>query len=567
MPNTTLDPTRPGPRGAGRPAAAAAAAAGDRWQGLKALTRARLLVASLALPIGVLFRPEAGEDAWWVLGWGLLAVGMLSVLFWLGIRLRRGLGLQTYVQLTSDLTLVTWLSARTGGRESQFVLFFALVVVSSGIVGRLGGGMFAAVAACGAILILPFLAAVLHTSGDSSLRATVPAPGMFIALLVLMGMLSGVLGHRVSNTRSELARTAQELARVRVDNDLILRHLTTGVLTVDGGGRVAFMNPAAEQVLGLSAAAVCGRPLGDALPERLAPLRQVMERTLEERAPRARVELLVTSAADAELPLGVSTNPLVHLGDVTGVVAVFQDLTEVREMERLARRNQTLAEVGALAAGIAHELRNGLKPISGSVEYLQRELKPEGENAVLMELIAVESNRLNRFVTDLLSYSRERDLALEPLDIGGHLDELCEELARDTGRPGAVAVRCERGPGDTLVRGDREQLRQVWLNLSNNAFEAMPDGGTMVVRWRDGGGRRVAVEFEDSGPGISHENMPHVGQPFFTTKLKGTGLGIAIAQRIVERHGGALSFECPRGRGTIARVTLPRAESRMAQAA
>jgi two-component system sensor histidine kinase PilS (NtrC family) len=566
MPEITLDGARPGPERPGHPTPAAGMA-GDRWQGLRTLTRARLVVASLALPIGVLFRPEAGEDAWWVLGWALLAVGLLSVLFWLGVRLKRGLGLQTYIQLTSDLTLVTWLSARTGGRDSQFVLFFALVVVSSGIVGRLGGGMFAAIAACGAILLLPSFAALLHASPASSLRATVPAPGMFIALLVLMGMLSGVLGHRVQNARTELARTAQELARVRVDNDLILRHLTTGVLTVDRAGRVAFVNPAAEQVLGLSAATMCGLPLADALPERLEALRHVMERTLEERAPRARLELPVTSAAGTELPLGISTNPLVHLGEVTGVVAVFQDLTEVREMERRARRNQTLAEVGALAAGIAHELRNGLKPISGSVEYLQRELKPEGESAVLMELIAVESNRLNRFITDLLNYSRERDLALEPLDIGGHLDELCDELARDAGRPGGVTVRCERGPADALVRGDREQLRQVWLNLSNNAFEAMPDGGTMAVRWRDESGRRVVVEFEDSGPGISHESLPHVGEPFYTTKLKGTGLGIAIAQRIVERHGGVLSFECPPDRGTIARVTLPRVEAGMAQAA
>ncbi len=566
MMELTLDGARPGPEGPGRPFAGAGAA-GDRWQGLRTLTRARLVVASLALPLGVLFRPEAGEAAWWVLGWTLLAVGVLSVLFWLGVRLRRGLGIQTYLQITSDLTLVTWLSARTGGRESQFVLFLALVVLTGGLVGRLAGGVFAAAGACAVLLTLPWFAAMLHPSPASTLRATLPAPGMFIAFLVLMGVLSGVLGRRVQNARVELARTEQELARVRVDNDLILRHLTTGVLTVDGEGRIAFMNPAAEQVLGLSAAAICGRPLAEALPPRLEALRAAMARTLEERAARVRLELHVTAANGAELPLGISTNPLVHKGDVTGVVAVFQDLTEVREMERRARRNQTLAEVGALAAGIAHELRNGLKPISGSVEYLQRELKPEGESAVLMDLIAVESSRLNRFITDLLNYSRERDLALEPLDLATHLAELCDELGRDSGRPAGVIVRCDPGPDHALVGGDREQLRQVWLNLSNNAFEAMPQGGTLAVRWRADGVRQVVVEFEDSGPGIAPEDLRHVGEPFFTTKQNGTGLGIALAQRIVERHGGALSFECPRGRGTIARVVLSRAQASVAQAA
>src|SRR5439155_26864675 len=161
---------------------------------------------------------------------------------------------------------------------------------------------------------------------------------------------------------------------------------------------------------------------------------RAIEHTLRERAPQSRLEVALETGGGKELPLGVSTNPLVHQGQVTGVVAVFQDLTEAREMERRARRNQTLAEVGALAAGIAHELRNGLKPISGSIEHLQRELRPEGENAVLMDLITVECNRLNRFITDLLNFSRERELALEPLDVGEHLRELSEELARDSGR-------------------------------------------------------------------------------------------------------------------------------------
>src|SRR5206468_4798573 len=159
--------------------------------------------------------------------------------------------------------------------------------------------------------------------------------------------------------------------------------------------------------------------------------------TLGRRTPQSRAEVLVESPGGVELPLGISTNLLMHQGDTTGVVAVFQDLTEVREMERRARRNQTLAEVGALSAGIAHELRNGLNPISGSVECLQRELRLEGENAVLMDLIATESARLNRFVTDLLTYSRERDLVLEPLPIDERLGELCDVVARDPRcRPG-----------------------------------------------------------------------------------------------------------------------------------
>jgi signal transduction histidine kinase len=228
-------------------------------------------------------------------------------------------------------------------------------------------------------------------------------------------------------------------------------------------------------------------------------------------------------------------------------------------MERRARRNETLAEVGALAAGIAHELRNGLNPISGSVECLQRELKLEGENAVLMGLIATECTRLNRFVSDLLAYSRERDLALEPLMLDDHLSELCEGIARDPRCPAGVGVRYEPGARSAAVLADREQIRQVWLNLASNALEAMRGGGTLLVRWVDAGNDAIAVEFVDQGSGISAQDLPRIGQPFFTTKEGGTGLGVAIAQRIVERHGGTLSFVSGAGRGTTARVTLPAA--------
>src|SRR5262249_8525284 len=153
----------------------------------------------------------------------------------------------------------------------------------------------------------------------------------------------------------------------------------------------------------------------------------------------ARVELMMENADGKPLPVGASTSLLHHDGAVSGVVAVFQDLSEVREMERLARRNQTLAEVGALAAVIAHELGNGLNPISGSVEILQRDLRPEGEHAVLMNLISRECTRLHRFVTDLLAYTRERDLVREPLPLDEHLGALCDELRRDPRRGAEVA--------------------------------------------------------------------------------------------------------------------------------
>ena len=551
---------------ASHPAPGPGGRAGDPVRGLMTLVWGRVVVAALALPLGLLLRPDATGGARAVFVGSAVAVVALSVLFALAASTRRALALQGHLQLGADLALVTALAAHTGGQGSQFVLFYVLVVISGGLLARLGGGLFAAAGAGGAYLLLPALAARLDPSGSAIAEPVLPT-GMLLAFVVIVGVLSGVLGRRVRATHDDLERTTRELDRVRVDNDVILRHLATGVLTVDAWGTVAYLNPAAEQVLGLRTPELRGRLLQDALPERVGLLRDLVQQTLARGEPRLRAELTARSAAGHELVLGVTTNLLRHEGAVTGVVAVFQDLTEVRAMELRVRRNQTLAEVGALAAGIAHELRNGLNPISGSVEFLQRELKPEGESAVLMKLITRECGRLNRFVSDLLSYARERDLVLEALDLDEHMDELRDGLRRDARCGGGVRVAFE-SPGSGLrLRGDREQLRQVWLNLINNALDAMAGVGTLTVRWRPEGGGRVVVEFEDQGAGIAPEVLPRVGEPFFTTKQEGTGLGVAMAQRIVERHGGTLSFESAPGRGTIARVSLPAEIEILAEAA
>jgi two-component system sensor histidine kinase PilS (NtrC family) len=388
-----------------------------------------------------------------------------------------------------------------------------------------------------------------------------------VAYLGVLGVLAGMLGERVYRTRADLERTARELDRVRVDNDTVLRHLTTGVLSVDAQGRVSYLNPAAEQVLGVRSLECRGQHVAGAVPQRLAPLRDLVLGTLDTRTPRARVELDMTGPSGRPLPIGMSTNLLLHEGRFTGLVAVFQDLSEVREMERRARRHETLAEIGALSARIAHELRNGLNPISGSVECLQRELRLEGENAVLMGLISRECARLNRFVTDLLNYSRERDLALETLSVDDELGDLGELLSHHPRRPDGVTVSVQPGGEEACVRGDREQLRQVWLNLAANAFEAMAEGGRLVVRRRMLEDDRVVIEFEDTGTGIEAEELSRVGQPFYTTKQGGTGLGLTIASRIVERHGGTLTLESVTGRGTTVRVGLPVHEAVIARAA
>ena len=546
------------------PAAGAARIA--RWRGLRTLVLARLVVAAIAVPAGVLWWPGAGPESRLVMTGAMLMVGAASAALAMLARLRRAYSFQVGLQLGTDLVMVTALAASTGGRASQFVPFYVLVAVLGGVLGGRRGGAVVSAAACAGYLGLPWLAAAFGVP-DGGEAAGLPGPVLLVPLLATVGVLAGMLGRRAEAAREDLARASRELDRMRLDHDVILRHLTSGVITIDAEGRVAYLNPAAGEVLGLSLDTVRGRPVAEVLPDRLAPLREALLAALDRRETRIRGELLMRTAAGRPLPVGLSTNLLAHEHEPTGVVAVFQDLTEVREMEQRARRNQTLAEVGALAAGIAHELRNGINPISGSVEYLQRELRLEGENAQLLDLIGVECGRLNRFVTDLLNYAREREIVKEQVDCLAMLADVTEALRRDARCAPGIRFVLDAPPEDVVVRADREQLRQVWINLAINALEAMGDRGTLTVRWRPADGGAVAVDFMDDGPGIPADDLRRVGEPFFTTKRGGTGLGLAIAHRIVERHGGALEIESAPGRGTCARVTLPDAVAGMAAAA
>jgi PAS domain S-box-containing protein len=530
-----------------------AASREDRWSGLTTLIWARLLVASLAMPFAFLLRSDPTLRAWHLMGSTLGVLAVLSGVYWLGTVWRRGLRLQVGLQLAVDVVLVTQLAAITGGRQSPVALLYVLVAITGGLQGGWIGGLATAVGASVAFQLLNPRGPGLVSPAIASL----PAPGMFSVLLVALAVLSAMLRQKVREARDRLADASRELDRVRFDNDVILRHLTSGVITLDGAGTVAYLNPAAEEVLGLRLDGLRGRWVQDALAARLHPLRDALLAVLESHVTQSRGELLLENATGQPLPLGISTNLLTHEGRVTGVVGVFQDLTEVREMEQRALRNQTLAEVGALAAGIAHELRNGLSPISGSVEILQRELKLEGENHQLMELITRECNRLNRFVTDLLAYSRERALVRMPVDLDEVLSELCETLRRDPRAEPRVRIVYRPGEGAAEIQADREQLRQVWLNLARNALDAMEGAGEFSVSWRLERPGQVVVEFADTGSGILPEHVARVGQLFFTTKKGGTGLGLPIAQRIVERHGGKLTLLPAGARGTIARITLP----------
>jgi two-component system sensor histidine kinase PilS (NtrC family) len=322
-------------------------------------------------------------------------------------------------------------------------------------------------------------------------------------------------------------------------------------------------NEAAAEITGFQARAALGRPIEAIAPE----IAELVVRASGKAGLRR--EVIAVKRRSGERILGVSVSPLTnHRDRPVGHIVNFSDLTDLRRMEAQVQRAERLAAVGQMAAGVAHEIRNPLASISGSIELLRGTPTIDPESGALMEIVLREVDRLNGLITELLEYARPRERVLTPIDLGVVLDETLRVFAQDrTYAHVSATYAAEAEAADLEVQADPAQIRQVVWNLLRNAADAMPGGGEVKVSLRrvgegvedgpDGDTRLAEFVVEDSGKGMSSEEQDRLFEPFFTTKTHGTGLGLATVHRIVSEHGGQILVESQVGRGTRMRIRLP----------
>ncbi len=490
---------------------------------------------------------------------------------------RSGAPLRTLLamQLIVDVGVISYLLLFTGGASSPFVPLYLLAPLLGGVYLSVRGGMMLAGAAGVAYAVLyaterggmlpPPSYGLTERLSESALNLRLM---LYVPLLVVVGAIGGALGRTLGEGRRALHEARAELSRALVDTETILENLSSGRASVDAQGTIRHWTRAAAEILGKPAVDMRGRGFEEALGEGFEEFAARLRETLASGIPAARHEARVKARGGREVPLGISTSVLVSAGgERRGVIALFQDLSDVKAVEERIRRGETLAAIGELSAGIAHEIGNCLIPIAGSVEVLQRELHVTGENARLLDLIIRESERLDNFIRELLDYARERPLKTERADLAALVRETADVARRHPSAGAGKAVAVEAPESPVWVQIDFEQTKQVLLNLLINALEAIEGAGSVSARVEPGNGSSrgrgragfVAVEVRDTGAGIRAEDLRQVFEPFFSTKMGGTGLGLAIANRIVERHGGAMEIESRVGVGTTLRLWLPKA--------
>jgi two-component system sensor histidine kinase PilS (NtrC family) len=524
------------------------------------LVRYRMLVAAISLPLGFLLGSgppfaQRGADLLLVSG----VVAGLSVIYLAGLHWGRWPRAQISAQIAIDVLLVTWVALETGGRHSQFVLFYVLVVLYAGIVFATRGGLLAAIGVAGAYLSLPWLVSGAASSPWQSVAEELirdPAWPLAAGLFIAVGILGGIVGRKVRRSSATLARAAREVKQVRLDTERILASMSSGVLTLDADLRVLHANQAAADVLGIPIGEFRGRLCRELLGPDQDTLLERVEHTLDAGRAQHRQEIEITDREGNRRPVGLSTSILTdEFGDKRGVVAVFADLSEFKAVEERARRSETLAAIGELSAAIAHEIRNAVVPMAGSVEILVKELELEDENQRLLDLVSRECSRLNRFVSELLDYVREAQVHVEMVNLMDLMEEVLELIHQHpTAESLRVRIECE---GDEFcARADGEQLKRAFVNLAQNAVEAMDGAGELTVLLGTRG-EAVTVSFRDTGPGIAPENRHRIMEPFFTTKRGGTGLGLSTASRVIERLGGSLEVTSSSSEGTTVTVELP----------
>lgn len=485
----------------------------------------------------------------------------LTIVYVLAIKKGWNLWRLAHVQLTLDVAFTGLLIFITKGYEIFPFLFILTIINSSIILGRRGALLMALLSGFGfAVAIDLYYFRVIPVFGD--VNRVMRLDDMIVSIFYnssaffIIALLSGSLSEQLQRADRTVKKQQIDLLDLENLNRHIVESLSSGLMTLSSDHRVTSFNRCAEEITGFRFSDVFNQPADRIFPE--------MTRVLDEGS--SRWEATFVRRSDREpVILGFSCAPLRHQnGQVIGRIVNFQDVTVLRQMQDRVRDSDKLAAIGRLAAGIAHEIRNPLASMSGSIQILREELNPQGENRQLMDIVTREMERLNSLIREFLEFAKPKESNLEPMNLTTVLAETVAMGRQHLhGEPKAVAVALNvKMPEEAVwIRADSGKLKQVLWNLVLNAFQAIAAApgqaaGEVEISLRYTPGAAI-LTVGDNGCGISEKNLNLIFEPFFTTKSQGTGLGLATVRRIVEENGWSIEVESVVEKGTTFTLTLP----------
>jgi two-component system sensor histidine kinase PilS (NtrC family) len=469
--------------------------------------------------------------------------------------------------LAGELFVEGLLVHQVGGSFSPFMLFFIMTIISAAPFFHLPGSIIAATIA-GMFYALPIFfdlsfvyEGVIEPSGLAGMGISSDEAFytvfLHLCLFYFFAFISGYFAER-------LFVTSRELTNIKLETEEILERMRSGLMTVNGDGVIVYFNQRAGRILEIDPESAKGKKVDDVFGRGLSVFREYINHGLRWCKAESRSEITVRNKEGREIPIGLSSS-IIRDNDrsLRGMIVLFQDLTEAKRLNQRIMAADRLAAVGQMAAGIAHEIRNPLASISGSIEVLKGELNLKGENQRLLQLILKESSRLNTILSDFLNFARISKAPAGRSDLCAMIKEVVDLVRGDSRISEMVGIAVETHRPLLMVVGGEDRIKQVLWNLVLNAAQAVDKNkGLIRIRTEDyvdvEAGGVVKLTVADDGPGIPEDIQKRIFDPFFSTKADGTGLGLPIVARIVDSLGGRVEVDSTPGRGTDFSVYFPR---------
>ncbi|HIJ97111.1 MAG TPA: PAS domain S-box protein [Desulfuromonadales bacterium] len=541
--------------------------AGERR--LRIFINARIIVSFLFLVSTLLLKYQNAPIDFGRFQSGVIRLMLFSCVFSIAslcaLKLKRFTNFLTYLQVIWDLLFVTVLLLFTGGILSPYSFLYLLSIMVSGMLLGQREALYTA-SLCGilygAMLDFQYFGYLGFIGLSQEDAQNVGASRLFYTIFLnfvgfgLTAFITGYLSERARESEAALQQTSVDYHELEQLNTMIVAHSESGLITTTTSGRIRVFNPYAESLVGVSQSVVYDQPIETIFPQLSGWLQLPDDSSAR--------EFCYSTPTGAEMVVGYRVAPFDDgQGHQAGYILNFRDITAIRRMEEALKRADQLAALGEVSARMAHEIRNPLAALSGSVQLLAARGDLVDGDLRLMNIITREADRLNQLITEFLEYARPHTPNREQVNVHSETRDIILLLAADPRFKHISIINVV--PPDTVVRVDPGQLRQVMLNLLHNAAEAMTFGGNIqidaeLLTYGEPGSLKTAgvrISVTDNGPGISSEALQHLFEPFWTSKAHGTGLGLAISYRIIEAHGGMLTAETPATGGCRLIIHLP----------
>ena len=520
--------------------------------------RAVIVLAGINLSDRLMFLPERLGNVEFVPFFNILIV-FLTILYLVLWRLRRYLHLQLYFQILVDIVLATFFVAGSREVEGPFVSFYLLIIAYSGLaLGKNAGIMSAALSAIcySGIVVFTRLGIIYSPHASTDVYTVALKIGFYTLGFMAVAYLGSRLHLRLHVMEHVLKERNESLTQLYLLNNHIISSIRSGLITIDLNGRVTVFNAAAGEMMEKKPDDVIGTSICKVVGEVFWEFIRVAE--MSRNARPIRYEEWIRLSDDSMRFLGFAVSPLLDANnEQIGYIISFQDLTEIKKLEEKVRRRENLSAIGRMAAVVAHEIRNPLTAMRGSVEILRARANLAEKDERLFKILISESDRLDSFIEDFLNFARPKPRAKTVLDLIPVLSDSVTLIENSPEIKGKYTVSLDIETPDMLVLGNADQIRQVFWNVTQNAIRAMPDGGKLAIRAIDAGNDTGEVTFTDNGIGMTPEEIEQIFQPFHSGFSKGIGLGLSIIFQIMDDHHGRISFESEKRKGTKVILSFP----------